>query len=70
MNLTVSKATLLRGTNRLATANHELGRFQVVGIPSPPNGTPKVEVTFAITEKQISVSTRDLTHRNDLEIRK
>jgi molecular chaperone DnaK len=62
--------TLFRGTNQMTSSNHALGRFQVVGIPSAPRGTPKVEITFAITERQILLSARDLTSKTDLQIQK
>ena len=62
--------TPFRGTNQMAASNHALGRFQIVGIPSAPRGTPQVEVTFRITERQISLSARDLTHKTDLEIQR
>src|SRR5215217_5092356 len=32
--------TPFRGTNQMAASNHALGRFQIVGIPSGPRGTP------------------------------
>jgi molecular chaperone DnaK (HSP70) len=60
--------TPFRGTNQMATSNHALGRFQVVGIPSAPRGTPQVEVTFTITERQILLSARDLKRKTDLQI--
>src|SRR6266850_181904 len=47
--------TPFRGTNQMAVSNHPLGRFQIVGIPSAPRGTPQVEVTFTITERQILI---------------
>jgi molecular chaperone DnaK len=48
--------------------NHALGRFQVVGIPPAPGGIPQVLVTFTITERQILMSARDLTHKMDLAV--
>jgi molecular chaperone DnaK (HSP70) len=60
--------TLFRGTNQMVAGNHALGRFQVVGIPVAPRGTPKVEITFAITQSQILLSARDLTQKTDLQI--
>jgi molecular chaperone DnaK (HSP70) len=59
-----------RGTNQMAASNHPLGRFQIVGIPSAPRGTPQVEVTFTITERQILISARDLSRKADLEIQR
>src|SRR5665213_2270364 len=62
--------TLFRGTNQMTSSNHALGRFQVIGIPSAPRGTPKVEITFAITGQQILLSARELTSKTDLQIQK
>jgi molecular chaperone DnaK (HSP70) len=62
--------TLFRGTNQMRTSAHALGRFQVVGIPAARRGTPKVEITFAITQTQILLSARDLTQMTDLQIRR
>jgi molecular chaperone DnaK len=60
----------LRGTSRMAASNHALGQFQIVGIPSAPSGTPMIDVTFSVTERQILLSARDLTRQADLEIRR
>jgi len=62
--------TPFRGTNQMAASNHALGRFRILGIPSAPRGTPQVEVTFAITDRQILLSARDLTHKTDLPIQR
>ena len=62
--------TPFRGTNQMAASNHALGRFQIVGNPSAPRGTPQVEVTFRITERQILLSARDLTQKTDLQIQR
>jgi len=62
--------TPFRGTNQMAASNHALGRFQIVGIPAASRGTPQVEVTFTITERQILISARDLTRKTDFEIQR
>jgi molecular chaperone DnaK len=59
-----------RGTNQLTRKNQALGQFQIVGIPPAPRGTPQIEVTFSITEKQILMSARNVARNSDLEIRK
>lgn len=59
-----------RGTNQLVVANHSLGRFQVIGIPSAPRGTPQIQITFTISEEQILISARDLSRKIDLDIQK
>jgi len=53
-----------RGTNQLAARNHALGRFQVVGIPAAPRGTPQVQITFTITERQILMAAHDLNRKD------
>ena len=59
-----------RGTNQMAASNHALGRFQIVGIPSAPRGTPQVEVTFTITELQILLSARDVKQKTDFQVQR
>jgi heat shock protein 5 len=40
--------------------NHELGRFDLGGIPPAPRGVPQIEVTFELDENSIlSVSAAD-----------
>ena len=39
---------VLQGERPLARDNRTLGRFQLVGIPPAPRGTPQIEVTFDI----------------------
>ena len=59
-----------RGTNQMVASNNALGRFEILGIPSAPRGTPQVEVTFTITDRQILISASDLTRKADLEIQR
>lgn len=59
-----------RGTSRVAASNHALGRFQIVDIPPAPGGTPMIDVTFTITERQILLSARDLKRQADLQIQR
>jgi len=33
--------------------NHKLGKFDLTGIPPPPRGVPKIDVTFKIDENSI-----------------
>ena len=41
--------------------NHELGKFDMTGIPPAPRGVPKIEVTFEIDENSIlTVSAHEL----------
>jgi molecular chaperone DnaK len=62
--------TLFRGTDELAANNYALGRFQVTGIPAAPRGKPNIQITFAITQRQILLSARDLNRGMDLQIRR
>ena len=39
---------VVQGERPMANDNTTLGRFQLVGIPSAPRGTPQIEVTFDI----------------------
>ncbi len=51
----------LQGERQFAAENRSLGRFELVGIPAAPRGTPQIEVTFAIDSNGIvSVTARDL----------
>lgn len=59
---------LFRGTDRMAARNRALGRFQVVDIRSGPRGVPRVQVTFAIAKRTISLSARDLARKTDLQL--
>jgi len=59
-----------RGTNQMAADNHSLGKFQLVGIPPAARGTPKIEVTFTITERQVLLSARDVTHNKELKVQR
>jgi molecular chaperone DnaK len=47
-NQTSVTIRVLQGERPMANDNVELGRFDLVGIPSAPRGMPKIEVTFDI----------------------
>jgi molecular chaperone DnaK len=52
---------VLQGERELAAANKSLARFELVGIPPAPRGTPQIEVAFDIDSNGIvSVSAKDL----------
>jgi molecular chaperone DnaK len=60
-NQTTVDVHVLQGERPLARDNRTLGRFQLVGIPPAPRGTPQIEVTFDIDANGIlHVSARDL----------
>ena len=51
---------VVQGERPMANDNTTLGRFQLVGIPSAPRGTPQIEVTFDIYANGIiNVSAKD-----------
>jgi len=52
---------VLQGEREMASDNHSLGRFELVGIPPAPRGVPQIEVTFDIDANGIvHVSAKDL----------
>ena len=51
---------VVQGERPMANDNTTLGRFQLVGIPAAPRGTPQIEVTFDIDANGIiNVSAQD-----------
>src|SRR5437867_297743 len=61
---------VLQGESEMAAYNKTLGKFQLVGIPPAPRGTPQVEVTFDIDANGIiNVSAKDLGTGNEQQIR-
>ncbi|HQZ14499.1 MAG TPA: molecular chaperone DnaK [Acidimicrobiia bacterium] len=52
---------VLQGESELSYRNHNLGTFQLQGLPPAPRGVPQVEVTFDIDANGIvNVSAKDL----------
>ena len=52
---------VLQGERPMAQDNTELGRFDLIGIPSAPRGVPQIEVTFDIDANGIlHVTAKDL----------
>ncbi|RMG45265.1 MAG: molecular chaperone DnaK [Acidobacteria bacterium] len=61
-NQTKVEIHVLQGEREIAAANKSLARFELVGIPPAPRGTPQIEVTFDIDSNGIvSVSAKDLS---------
>jgi molecular chaperone DnaK len=51
---------VLQGEREMAADNNTLGRFELMGIPPAPRGTPQIEVTFDIDANGIvEVSAKD-----------
>ena len=61
---------ILQGEREMARDNKTLGRFELVGIPPAPRGTPQIEVTFDIDANGIvHVSAKDLGTGKEQQIR-
>ena len=61
---------VLQGEREMATDNKSLGRFELVGIPPAPRGTPQVEVTFDLDVNGIlNVSAKDKSTGKEQAIR-
>ncbi|HMF59650.1 MAG TPA: molecular chaperone DnaK [Vicinamibacterales bacterium] len=68
-NQTSVEVHVLQGERSLARDNRTLGRFQLVGIPQAPRGTPQIEVTFDIDANGIvSVSAKDLASGKEQKV--
>ncbi len=60
-NQTAVTIRVLQGERKMADGNVELGRFDLVGIPTAPRGMPQIEVTFDIDANGIvHVNAKDL----------
>ena len=44
---------MYEGERALVKDNHELGKFDMTGIPPAARGVPKIDVTFEIDENSI-----------------
>ena len=61
---------VLQGESEMAMYNKTLGKFQLVGIPPAPQGTPQIEVAFDIDANGIiNVSAKDLGTSNEQQIK-
>ncbi|MCF2136395.1 MAG: molecular chaperone DnaK [Candidatus Thorarchaeota archaeon] len=68
-NQTVVEIHVVQGERPLAKDNMTLGKFQLVGIPPAPRGTPQIEVTFDIDANGIvKVSAKDKATGNEQSI--
>jgi len=57
---TVVSLSVYEGERALTKDNHNLGKFDMTGIPPAPKGVPQIEVTFEIDENSIlTVSASD-----------
>lgn len=60
---------VVQGERPMAAQNMTLGRFQLVGIPPAPRGTPQIEVTFDIDANGIvNVKAKDTATGNEQSI--
>jgi len=61
---------VLQGEREMASGNKTLGRFELMGIPPAPRGTPQIEVTFDIDANGIvNVSAKDMATGKEQSIR-
>lgn len=61
---------VLQGERPMSQDNKSLGRFDLVGIPPAPRGTPQIEVTFDIDANGIvNVSAKDLGSGKEQQIK-
>jgi len=61
---------VLQGERDMSADNKTLGRFELVGIPPSPRGTPQIEVTFDIDANGIvEVSAKDMATGKQQSIR-
>src|SRR3984885_10614824 len=69
-NQTAVTIRVLQGERQMANDNTELGRFDLVGIPSAPRGVPQIEVTFDIDANGIvHVTAKDKATGKEQKIR-
>ena len=69
-NQTAVSIHVLQGEREMAADNKTLGRFELVGIPPAPRGTPQIEVTFDIDANGIvEVSAKDTVTGKQQSIR-
>jgi molecular chaperone DnaK len=60
---------VVQGERPMAAQNMTLGKFQLVGIPPAPRGTPQIEVTFDIDANGIvNVTAKDTATGNEQSI--
>ncbi len=61
---------ILQGEREVAQGNRSLGKFELVGIPPNPRGTPQIEVAFEVDASGIvSVSAQDKTTGREQQMR-
>jgi molecular chaperone DnaK len=69
-NQTAVTVVVYQGEREMAAHNRLLGKFDLMGIPAAPRGTPQVEVTFDIDANGIlNVSAKDLGTSKAQQIR-
>lgn len=69
-NQTAVTVRVLQGERPMADDNVDLGRFDLIGIPSAPRGVPQIEVTFDIDRDGIvHVAAKDLGTGKEQSIR-
>ncbi len=69
-NQTSVEIHILQGEREVAEGNRSLGKFELVGIPPSPRGTPQIDVSFEVDANGIvSVSAQDKTTGREQQMR-
>ena len=69
-NQTSVEIHILQGEREVAEGNRSLGKFELVGIPPSPRGTPQIDVSFEVDSNGIvSVSAQDKATGREQQMR-
>jgi molecular chaperone DnaK len=69
-NQTAVSVLVYQGEREMAAHNRMLGKFDLVGLPAAPRGTPQIEVTFDIDANGIlNVKAKDLGTGKEQQVR-
>src|ERR1700704_3618058 len=69
-NQTSVEIHILQGEREVADGNRSLGKFELVGIPPSPRGTPQIDVSFEVDANGIvSVSAQDKATGREQQMR-
>ena len=69
-NQTAVSVLVYQGEREMASHNRMLGKFDLLGLPSAPRGTPQIEVTFDIDANGIlNVKAKDLGTGKEQQVR-
>jgi hypothetical protein len=57
-----------RGDEELASRNHQIGRFKIVGISPAPKGLAQIRISFVATQRDLILQAVDLATKKHLRI--